>query len=137
MERHPRARLSAYCDGELAPDDAAEVERHLAGCTECGRELALMRELGGVMRTMSGNTVGRSVWSGVHRQLTRPIGWVLLLAGATVWVALLVAEWLRAELTLGWAAATAMVVGVLLLLVGIGHEQLREWQETRYRDVEQ
>jgi hypothetical protein len=36
--------LSAYLEGELAEDEKAEVEAHLAGCAECAGLAALMRE---------------------------------------------------------------------------------------------
>jgi hypothetical protein len=32
-------------------------------------------------------------------------------------------------------AGSAVLIGVVLLAVGIGYEQYREWKETRYRDV--
>ena len=35
---HPgEAQLDAYLDGELAADDARELETHLAQCPECAR----------------------------------------------------------------------------------------------------
>ncbi|HUF50209.1 MAG TPA: zf-HC2 domain-containing protein [Longimicrobiales bacterium] len=136
MVRHPRAELSAYLDGELAADEASEIERHLRDCTECSRELAIMNNLGGAMRAMQTRPPTRGIWDGVHRRITQPVGWILLLSGAAVWFALAVAAWLRAELTLAWLVATAVGVGVFLLLVAIGYEQYRDWKETRYRDVE-
>ena len=36
---HPGDLLSAYLDGELAPEEAAGVDAHLAGCDECRAEL--------------------------------------------------------------------------------------------------
>jgi len=137
MTAHPRAQLSAYHDDELTAKEAAGVERHLRTCTECSRELAIMRRLGGAMRSMSEDRATTDVWSGVYSRITRPVGWLLLLAGVAIWAVLALIGWLRAELTLEWAAATAAGTGLLLLAIGIGHEQYREWRETRYRDVEQ
>jgi anti-sigma factor RsiW len=136
MSRHLGARLSAYMDGELPADEAADIERHLLECTECNRELAIMSTLGGAMRTMTSGTSQRSVWDRVHRRLTRPAGWILLVAGAVVWAALALVAWVRAELTVEWVAATGVATGLLLLLVGLGYEQYREWKETRYKDVQ-
>ena len=137
MSVHPRQQLSAYLDGELPVGDAADVERHLRDCTECARELAIMKDLGGAMRTMSNHYRGRSVWDGVNRRLTRPVGWLLILAGAAVWMWLLLSRWLREQLTLEWAAATGVAVGLVLLLISLGYEQYRDWRETRYKDVQQ
>jgi anti-sigma factor RsiW len=135
MSRHPREQLSAWLDGELPPGEAAEIERHLQGCTECSRELAIMNMLGGAMRTMT-QPRRRSVWDGVHRRITRPAGWLLLLAGLAIWAGLGVIAWWRAELTLEWVAATGVAAGLILLLAGTGYEQYREWKETRYKDVQ-
>jgi anti-sigma factor RsiW len=136
MNRHPHDLLGAYADGELDAAQTARVAEHLTKCTECMRELTLIRSMGGAMRTMVNSTGSRGVWDAVHRRISRPIGWVLILAGAAVWAVLLVLEWYRGrELTLEWVAASAFVSGIVLLAVGIGYEQYREWKETRYRDV--
>ena len=37
--------LSAWLDGELAPEVMIQVERHLEGCAGCRRELALLTTL--------------------------------------------------------------------------------------------
>lgn len=36
-------RIDPYLDGELPADESALFERHVAGCPECGEELALAR----------------------------------------------------------------------------------------------
>ena len=136
MNEHPRALLSAYLDGELGGDEAARVERHLRNCTECARELSLITRIGGAMRAMPRPEDARSVWSGVHRRITRPLGWILLLVGLALWAGLALVAWARAELTLEWLALTGIGVGLLLLVIGIGYEQYRDWTATRYRDVE-
>lgn len=136
MSYHPRDQLSAFMDGELAPEAEAEIVQHLRGCTECSRELAIMRGLGGAMRTMTSGSGGRTVWDAVHRRITRPAGWMLLVSGIVVWAGLALVAWWRAELTLKWVAATGVAAGLILLLAGIGYEQYRDWKETRYRDVE-
>jgi anti-sigma factor (TIGR02949 family) len=38
-------RLDAYVDRELAPDEVARVEEHLATCVNCAREFAFERRL--------------------------------------------------------------------------------------------
>ncbi|MEX0891930.1 MAG: zf-HC2 domain-containing protein [Gemmatimonadota bacterium] len=133
---HPRERLGAWIDGELAAADSVAVEVHVRGCTECAREAMILRQLGGAMRNATYRGERRSVWEGVHRRITQPMGWVLLVAGAVIWGGLAIYEWWRAEITVEWLAGTAAVIGVALLLVGIGYEQYREWQETRYKDVQ-
>jgi anti-sigma factor RsiW len=136
MNRHPHELLGPYADGELDAGQTARVAEHLKDCTECARELALIRSMGGAMRGMIATTEARDVWSGVHRRLTRPIGWLLFTAGIAVWAAMLVVEWFRhGELTWEWLALTAIGIGLALLLVGVLHEQYRDWKITRYKDV--
>ncbi len=43
--REIQRELSAYLDGELTPSLRAEVETHLASCTQCQRELLEMKTL--------------------------------------------------------------------------------------------
>jgi anti-sigma factor RsiW len=135
MSGHPREQLSAWLDGELPAGQAAAVEGHLRECTECSRELALMRMLGGAMRDFTPRRQ-RSVWLDVQRRIARPAGWLLLLAGLAVWAGLSLVAWWRAELNLEWIAGTGVAAGLIVLLASLGHEQYREWKETRYRDVE-
>lgn len=44
MNEHPHELLAEYVDGELSPGRRAEVEAHLASCSECTEEVALARE---------------------------------------------------------------------------------------------
>ena len=55
-----RERLSAYLDGELAPDDAAALERHLATCPECRDDLAGLREVRALLRALPSPALPRS-----------------------------------------------------------------------------
>lgn len=137
MSPHPTERLDAFADGELPPDEVREVERHLQSCTECARELTLIRELGGAMRESMSQAPDRSIWGRVHRRITRPVGWLLAVAGVVVLAALAVAEWVREGApTAEWLATTAVAVGLALLAVGVAYEQYREWKESPYKDIE-
>jgi anti-sigma factor RsiW len=136
MNGHPREALSAYADGELPPEEARRVRAHLERCTECARELATIRTLGGAMRTMHPAPRRAGTWEAVHRRITRPVGWILLVAGVALWTVLAVVSWFRQALTLEWLAATAVGVGVAMLAAGIAYEQYREWKDSPYRDIE-
>ena len=135
MSAHPRERLMAYADGELDRHAASEIERHLDGCTECSRELSIVNGLKGAMKEMESNQ-SRDVWGAVHRRLTTPVGWLLILGGTLFWVVLAVVRWFQAELTVEWLASTAVVTGLVMLLVAVGSEQYRNWKIERYKDVE-
>jgi anti-sigma factor RsiW len=136
MNRHPHELLGAYADGELDAVETARVAEHLTKCTECAREVALIRSMGGAMRQMINDAPPRGIWDRVHRRITRPLAWVLILAGALIWTGLVVVSWYRSrELTWEWMAVSAVATGGILLLIGVGYDQYREWKETRYKDV--
>lgn len=138
MNEHPVERLSAYADGELPAEEARRVEQHLRGCTECARELTLIRTMGGAMRSIAAEPPRRSVWDAVHRRITRPIGWLLFVAGVIVLGVLALIEWFReGAFDLEWFATTAVGVGLALLVVGIGYEQYQEWKTSPYKDIQQ
>ncbi|HEU5441062.1 MAG TPA: zf-HC2 domain-containing protein [Ktedonobacterales bacterium] len=55
-----RERLSAYLDGELTPDEAAALERHLADCHACQTELASLREVRALLGALPPPALPRS-----------------------------------------------------------------------------
>jgi anti-sigma factor RsiW len=138
MTRHPHISISAYADGELTADEEAQVEAHLAHCTECARELTVIRSMReAVMLGLRDTPAPRRLWERIHRRITRPIGWILVVAGLAVWSALGIIEWFRSgALTLQWLATTAIGIGVALIAVGVGYEQYREWRHSPYKHLE-
>jgi anti-sigma factor RsiW len=46
-----KAALSAYADGELAPEAAREISAHLRGCKECSAALAELKALSSGIKT--------------------------------------------------------------------------------------
>ena len=137
MTAHPHELISAYADRELEPEQARRVEAHLALCTECARELALIRSIGTALNGPV-NPTPASIWPAVHRRISRPVGWLLLVGGVVTWLALAVVEWLRARtLTLEWLGTTAVVIGLALLVVGVAYDQYTEWKTSPYRHIHQ
>jgi len=65
-------RLSAYLDGELGADEAAQVERHLAGCAECRARLGALERIAGIMRQVRHSAPPPA--ASVHASLVRPVG---------------------------------------------------------------
>jgi anti-sigma factor RsiW len=138
MTHHPLISISAYADGELTDQEETRVEAHLAECTECARELALIRSMREAMLdAMRKTPPQRELWERVNRRITQPIGWLLFTGGASVWAVLVVIEWFRARtLSLSWVATTAAGIGVALVAVGIGYEQYREWRQSPYKHLD-
>lgn len=59
--------LPAWLDGELAPEAAAEAERHLAACRECAEARAVIAEMCGMADawTIDAPDITRSVMSAI------------------------------------------------------------------------
>lgn len=125
-------------DGELPPERQAEVETHVAACTECARDVLLFRALTEEVR--AGAEAGfpeSGVWNDVNRRLVRPMGWVLLLAGLLVWVVYSVYLYLASPTEL-WEKMTlgAIFVGLALLLGSVLREHYVSWRTDPYRHVQ-
>lgn len=139
--KHPVSSedLMRYLDGELSPAERDRLDQHLAMCTECGRELALYRGLKLDLEAIAleGFEPRRPVWHTVHRRLARPMGWVLLLAGAGALATYGIYLFLTASVDpLEKLAAGAVGIGILLLLASVIWERYREWQTDPYRDLQ-
>ena len=64
-------RLDEYIDGALPVEAAHEVERHLAGCERCRREVAAIRSLLADARSMPRSIQpDRDLWRGIEGRLT-------------------------------------------------------------------
>jgi Putative zinc-finger len=72
-------RLAAYLEGELAPDERAAAERHLAECESCAAVLAELRAIAAEAATMPLLAPSRDLWAGIESRISTP---VTLLAGA-------------------------------------------------------
>lgn len=72
MECHEiQARLSAYHDGELPPEVAETVRRHLEACTSCADELAAIRGMSALMARTEAPPVPND-WAAVEARLHPP-----------------------------------------------------------------
>ena len=130
--------LTRYLDNELPPDERGRVEDHLSECTECRREAEIMRTMKEDLAELpGGDPDGGSVWDAVDRRLTRPLGWILLVAGAVVSLGLGAWGFVTADAPLTEKlAAGAMGLGLVLLLVSVGRERWKEWKDDPYRKVQ-
>lgn len=115
MPDHFTEQLSPYLDGELADLSRVLLERHLAECLDCTRDLAELRAIVAAAPGYSGREPARDLWKDIEQRLdeaevlpigTRPsavppsrrrFGWRELIAasivmavvgGGSVWVAL-------------------------------------------------
>lgn len=101
-------RLSEYLDGELAADDRAALEAHLAGCPACTETLGQLRRVVGRARAMVDQPVAGDLWPGIAARIGARGAPVIDLATARARR--------RVSLSLPQLAAAA----VLLLAAGAG-----------------
>lgn len=130
--------LMRYLDGEMPPEERAEVDTELASSTELRRELAIFRALKTDFQKLSFHPAQyrESVWDRVNDRVTRPIGWILVAMGATVWMSY-GAYIFATSPNDPWEklATGAIAIGILMLLASVIWDRYREWQNDPYRDV--
>ncbi len=130
--------LMRFLDGEMPPEESARVQAHIEASTELGREVRIFRAMKAGFQdlTFDPGTHRRSVWDEVNQQLTRPIGWVLVVAGAAVWTGYGAYVFAASPVNPWEKLATgAVVIGIVLLLASVIWERYREWLTDPYRDV--
>ncbi len=128
-----------YLDGELDPRERERIERELDSSTEFRRELLVYRAMKDDLQTLKLAEAGSngSIWYSVSRQITRPLGWVLIIVGAVVWAAYGIYLFLTSSaFILEKLATSAIGIGILLLLASVIGERYREWLADPYRDVQ-
>ena len=128
--------LMRYIDDELPADERTRIEAHLRACSECGREVALYRALGQNLRRMDMAANGGSVWKGVSRRLTQPIGWALIIMAGLVYAAWGVyAWWYSPEVLWQKLVGGAVAIGIILLLASALIDRLVDLKSDPYRNV--
>lgn len=70
MERDPwTAKLSEYLDGQLAPNERAAVQRHLAACPACTAVLAELRAVAKRAAGLAARDPATDLWPGIAERL--------------------------------------------------------------------
>lgn len=130
--------LMRFLDGELPPEEVARVKEALQASTELQRELriyeAIRDDVGGLTYDPPAH---RSVWDGVQRRLTRPMGWILFISGAILWMAY--GSWVFATSAANPVeklAVGALAIGFLILLGSTVSERIRDLRTDPYRDIQ-
>ena len=130
--------LMRYLDGELTPEERTRVDDALSTSTELQREIAIYRAIKADFQELSFHPAGRytSVWDRVNARVTRPIGWMLFLGGAVVWMSYGVYVFATSPSDPWEKIATgAVAIGILMLFASVIWERYQEWLRDPYRDV--
>ena len=127
-----------YLDSEVGPEERNRIERSVESSTELRRELAVYRAMKDDLQTLKLNDGSNGlIWNAVNRNLTRPLGWVLLIVGSLVWAAYGIYLYLNSEAFLLEKLATSGVgIGILLLLASVIWERYRVWLTDPYKDIQ-
>jgi hypothetical protein len=64
-------RLSEYLDGELAADEARELEAHLEACAECRETVADLRRIVGGAAALRDREPDMELWAGIERRIRK------------------------------------------------------------------
>lgn len=138
-ERVTHEELMRYLDGEVGPEERRRIEDSLGESTEMRRELVVFRTMKDDLQGLNLATGQRngSVWDAVNRQLTRPVGWVLVVIGSLLWAAYGIYAYLTSpHFFLEKVATGAVAIGILLLLASVIWDRYREWLVDPYRDLQ-
>ena len=103
------------------------------------RELAVFKAIKDDLQNLklTGGGHNGSVWDSVNRQLTRPVGWLLLVVGSLIWAAYGLYVYLTSPVFfLEKMATSAVGIGILLLFASVIWERYREWLTDPYRDIQ-
>ena len=128
-----------FLDGEASPEERRLVEVELEQSTELTRDLAVFQSLkDGLSGIQFDRSVRQlSVWDSVNRQLTRPVGWILLLFGTAVWMAYGAYLFMTSDAAVIEKMATgAIVIGIIMLLTSVIWEQYHSWLTDPYKDLQ-
>jgi hypothetical protein len=138
-DRVTNEQLMRYLDGEVGPGDRKRIESSVEASTELRRELAVYRAMKNDLQTLklAGDDRNGSIWYSVNRNLTRPLGWILLIVGSLVWATYGIYLYLNSEAFFWEKLATSGVgIGILLLLGSVIWERYRIWLTDPYRDIQ-
>jgi len=69
MDEHLGERLSAYVDGDLAGEELAAAEAHLAACAECRAAVQDLRRVVGLAQALDDRPPAADLWPGIAARI--------------------------------------------------------------------
>ena len=121
------------------------MEKHLAGCARCSKEVEELRKLKeiteGVTLAEPEDRLRQHYWASIYNRIERGSGWIIFSAAA---ILLIIYGGLKAieELVIDPSlelivkiGLVALIVGMAVLFVSVLRERLYFWKKDRYKDV--
>lgn len=141
-DTHVGERLSGYLDGELTQQEVQRVDLHLSACSHCR---GMLGELEDLRRRMGQSGLSRKYedeWretmddTGV--QLTRGIGWLLVIGVILIVAAVVIFQFIMDSGTSAFVRflISAFYLGLAALFVSVLRQRLIERKTDKYKDVE-
>lgn len=145
MSKDKREMLSGYVDGELSEKERLAFEKDLAESAELRAELEefmRLKEMTGIMTYADlPDEVWENYWQSLYKKLERGFGWIFFSVGAIALLFYGVFQFLS-ELYINPTtpifikiAVTALLLGVIILLVSFSRERLFAYKRDRYKEV--
>lgn len=130
--------LMRYIDAELEPERMRAVEAALESDTELRREYLLYSRMKTDLESLGEHMQeAGTVWTPVRRAIAQPVGWILFIVGAVLWVGYGVYAFLTsADAMWEKLATSAVVVGLAMLLLSALLDRLQDLRTDPYRDIE-
>ena len=140
--QHVGAQLSGFIDGELTQQERQFVTLHCEVCTDCRENLERLRDLRNRIGESGLSEVGEDKWRESIEdptvQLTRGIGWLMLIIGLLIvggigLVGFLFSDGISAGMKL---LMVAIYGGLAALFFSVLRQRLIESKTDKYKDVE-
>lgn len=136
-----RPLLMGLMDGELSPEEAAEVNRALTRSAALREEYERLRESSGKLQSLSmlepGDRVLRSLWKSPYHRLALDGGIFLFIGGYLLLVGYGIYTFLNSEApALPRVGIGAIAFGTIILLVTIIRERMSTHAVDPYREIE-
>ena len=139
---HVNELLSGYLDDELTQQNRQMVGLHLEDCPACSENLeglrALRERMGQAQLGDSNKDIWREMMDDTAVNVSRGIGWVLLIGGLLIIAGIGVVAFLTSSSVGGVEKllVSAVYIGLGALFVSVLRQRLIERKTDKYKDVE-
>jgi predicted anti-sigma-YlaC factor YlaD len=137
--------MMGYLDNELDAEQRRTFEAHLAGCSDCRKEIEEFTKLKQITDDVTlvepEDRLWQQYWGRLYNRIERGIGWVIFsLAGILliIYGGFTAIEKLISDPTVSVllkVGLLALLVGLAVLFVSVLRERIYFWSKDRYRDV--